>query len=149
VAEFKYGSLREKIAAEKKERLERYANFEAVYNEANRAGFAAGEAIKPRAMIVTSRSNPLDDSSPVEKAWHEPEGVCGFAWVKVVPGNCSFAKWLVKNKIVRGRAYAGGVDIWVSAHNQSMERKEAHARKMAEVLREKLGIKCYAESRMD
>jgi hypothetical protein len=30
-----------------------------------------------------------------------------------------------------------------------MERKEAHARKLADVLREKLGVKAYAESRMD
>lgn len=143
-----YGSLREKIAAESKARKERYANFEAVYNEANRAGFAAAEAMTPRAMVVASRSNPLDDSSPVEKAWYVADGVCGFAWVKIVPGSSSFAKWLVKNKLAKS-SYGGGVSIWISAHNQSMERKEAHARVIAEMLRAKLGVKAYAESRMD
>jgi hypothetical protein len=146
---YEYGSLREKIAAESKARKARYAEFEAVFNEANRAGFAAAEAMTPRAMVVASHANPLDDSSPVEKAWYVADGVCGFAWVKVVPGNSSFAKWLVKAGIAKGRAYGGGVSIWISAHNQSMERKETHARVMAEVLRAKLGIKAYAESRMD
>jgi hypothetical protein len=144
-----YGSLREKIAAESKARKERYAKFEEVFNEANRAGYAAAEAMTPRAMVVASHSNPLDDSSPVEKAWYVPDGVCGFAWVKVFPANSSFAKWLVKAGHAKGRAYGGGIDIWISAHNQSMERKEAHAAKMAEILREKLGVKAYAQSRMD
>lgn len=143
-----YGSLREKIAAESKARKARYAEFEVVFNEANRAGFAAGEAAKPAAMIVASHANPLDDSSAIEKAWHVPEGVCGFAWVKVIPGSSSFAKWLVKNKLAR-RAYGGGIDIWISAHGQSLERKEAHARAMAKILSEKLGVKAYADSRMD
>jgi hypothetical protein len=148
MSECKYGSLREKIAAEGKARKARYAEFEAVYNEANRAGFAAAEAMKPRAMVVASHSNPLDDSSPVEKAWYVADGVCGFAWVTIYPGNSSFAKWAVKNGVAK-KAYRGGVSIWISAHNQSMERKEAHARKLADVLREKLGVKAYAESRMD
>ena len=143
-----YGSLREKIAAEGKARKERYANFEVVFNEANRAGFAAGEAAKPAAMVVSSHANPLDDSSAVEKQWLVPDGVCGFAWVKVAPANCSFAKWLVKSKLAKG-SYGGGVSIWVSSHGQSYERKVAHASAMAKVLSEKLGVKCYADSRLD
>jgi hypothetical protein len=143
-----YGSLREKIAAEKGERSARYAKFAEVYGEANRAGFAAGEAAKPVPMMVSQLSNPLDDNSLPKAMWHAPEGVCGFAWVNVSPGNCSFAKWLVKNKLAR-KAYHGGVDIWISAHNQSMERKEAHARVMAAILKEKLGVSAYASSRMD
>ena len=146
--EFKYASLREKIAAEKIERKERYAKFEAVFNEANRAGFAAGEAAKPAAMIVSERASPLDDSSPVKNEWYVPDGVCGFAWVKVVPGSSSFAKWLVKNKLAKS-SYGGGVSIWISSHGQSLERKEAHARAMAKILSEKLGVKAYANSRMD
>lgn len=149
MSEVKYGSLREKIAAEKKERAARYANFEAVFNEANRAGFAAGEASKPAAMIVSQHANALDDNSAVEKQWLVPDGVCGFAWVKVKPANCSFAKWLIKSGNAKGRAYGGGIDIWISAHGQSYERKVAHASAMAKVLSEKLGIKCYADSRLD
>ena len=126
----------------------KYAKFEVAYDKAAAAGKAAGEARKPRAMIVSSHANPLDDNSAVEKAWYVADGVCGFAWVNVSPGNCSFAKWLVKNKLAR-KAYGGGVDIWVSAFGQSMERKEACAAAMADVLRNELGIKAYANSRMD
>jgi hypothetical protein len=143
-----YGSLREKIAAEKAERQARYAQFEAVFNEANRAGFAAGEAAKPVPMMVVEPSNPLNDASPPKAMWHAPEGACGFAWVSVSPGNCSFAKWLVKNKLAR-KGYYGGVEINVSAHGQSVERKEAHARVMAAMLAEKLGVKAYSNSRLD
>jgi hypothetical protein len=143
-----YGSLREKIAAEKVERLARYAKFEQAFNEANRAGFAAGEMSKPVPMVVSEHVNPLNDASAVKNQWFVGEGACGFAWVKVSPGNSSFAKWLVKNKLAR-KSYYGGVEISISAHGQSVERKEAHAREMARVLKEKLGVAAYAESRMD
>jgi hypothetical protein len=143
-----YGSLREKIAAEKGERLARYAKFEEAFNEANRAGFAAGEAAKPVAMMVSQLSNPLDDNSLPKAMWHVPEGVCGFAQVVVSPGNSSFAKWLSKNKLAR-KSYYGGVEISISAHGQSLERKEAHARVMANILKEKLGVNAYVNSRMD
>jgi hypothetical protein len=143
-----YGSLREKIAAEKIERQARYAKFEEAYNEANRAGFAAGEMSKPVPMMVVEHSDPLNDASLPKAMWHVPQGACGFAWVKVSPGNSSFAKWLVKNKLAR-KSYYGGVEISISAHGQSIERKEAHARAMATVLKEKLGINAYADSRLD
>jgi hypothetical protein len=144
-----YGSLREKIAAESAARRARYAQFEEVFNEANRAGFAAGEAMTPRAMIVSEHVNPLDDTSAVKRQWHASEGACGFASVKIRPGNGSFAKWLVKNGHAR-KGYYGGVEINISAHGQSIERKEAHARKMAEVLKAKLGLEfCFADSRLD
>jgi hypothetical protein len=94
-----------------------------------------------------SRSLPWSDD--VRAVWFEPEGLCGFAWVKVTPGNSSFAKWLLKQKIVSGGAYGGGVDIWVSAFGQSYERKDAYAQAMAKVLVEELGIKAYAQSRLD
>lgn len=148
VAAVEYGSLREKIAAELKARKERYAKFAAVYDKAAAAGKAAGEAAKPATMVVTQHADPLNDNSPAVKQWVAPEGMCGFAWVKVSPGNSSFAKWLVKNKIAR-KAYYGGVDIWISAFGQSIERKEACARAMAKVLVEELGIKAYADSRLD
>jgi hypothetical protein len=152
--EVQYGSLREKIAAESKARKERYAGFEAAYEKARKAGIAAGEAAKPRTMVVTQHANPANDASPAVQQWIEPEGMCGFAWVKVTPGSSSFAKWLVKNKIAR-KAYGGGVDIWISAFGQSVERKEACARAMAKVLVEELsemgfqGVNVYADSRLD
>jgi hypothetical protein len=145
-----YGSLREKIAAESAARKAKYAAFEAAYNKAAEAGKAAGEAAKPVAMMVVQPSNPLDDNSVPKAMWHVPEGACGFAWVNVSPGNSSFAKWLVKNKLAR-KAYGGGVDIWISAFNQSVERKEACANAMAKVLKEELGdgVQIYASSRLD
>ena len=106
-----YGSLREKIAAETKARKGRYAAFEGAYNKAAEAGKAAGEAATPRAMIVSEPSNPFATGYSVPKAmWHVPEGVWCFAWVKVGPGNSSFAKWLVKQKLARATS-EGGVKI--------------------------------------
>jgi len=146
-----YGSLREKIAAESQARKSKFAAFEAAYNKAAEAGRAAGEAKVPRPMMVVQPSNPLNDNSVPKAMWHVPEGVCGFAWVNVSPGNSSFAKWLVKNKLAR-KAYGGGVDIWISAFNQSVERKEACANAMAEVLKAEVGsnsLRIYASSRLD
>lgn len=143
-----YGSLREKIAAEKVARKAKYAAFEVAYAKAAAAGKAAGQAAKPQAMMVVEPSNPLNDNSAPKAMWHAPEGVCGFAWVTVSPGNCSFANWLKKNKLAR-KAYYGGVEIWISAFGQSMERKEACAYAMAKVLKEELGVNAYSGSRMD
>lgn len=146
-----YGSLREKIAAEKVARKAKYGAFEAAYAKAAEAGRAAGEAKVPQPMLVVQPSNPLNDNSVPKAMWHAPEGMCGFAWVNVSPGNSSFAKWLVKNKLAR-KAYGGGVDIWISAFNQSVERKEACAQAMASVLKAELGeskLSIYASSRLD
>lgn len=147
-----FNSLREKIAWEKQERADRYARFETLFNEAWAAGLAAGEAAVPTVMVVGSPSTPLgSDLDPTKPIYVEPEGPCGFAWVKVNPGNCSFAHWL--NKTDRGRtSYPKGVSIWISAHNQSYERKVAHARAMADVLTASPlleGVRIYAGGRLD
>jgi hypothetical protein len=146
-----YGSLREKIAAESEVRKAKYAAFEAAYNKAAEAGRAAGEAAKPRAMMVVQPSDPLNDNSVPKAMWHVPEGACGFAWVNVSPGNSPFANWLKKQKLAR-KAYVGGVEIWISAFNQSVERKEACAQAMARVLNEELAdskLRIYPGSRLD
>lgn len=136
-----FKTLREKIAHESTMRKQRAEIFRQVFDEANRAGFAAGEAVTPSVMGVRNEMTG--------QTWIDREGPCGFAWVRVRPGTSAFAKWLVKNGRAR-RAHAGGVDIWISAHEQSMERKSAHAVKMAEMLRAKLGIDgISAGSRMD
>lgn len=147
-----YGSLREKIAAEKAEREERYAAFAALFDEAWAAGLAAGEAAIPPVMIVGSPSTPLgNDIDPTKPIYVEHEGPCGFAWVKINPGTCSFARWLVK--VGKGRAsYPKGVQVWIGAHGQSLARKEAHASAMAAVLNASPlldGVRIYAGSRMD
>lgn len=123
------------------------AACEALYLKAYEAGAAAAAASVPTPMVVSEHANPLNDASPVKRSWFVSDGVCGFAWVKVRPGNSSFANWLKKNG--KGRPdYPSGVAINISAYNQSMERKEAHARAMAKVLSE-AGITAYADSRMD
>ena len=135
-----YASLREKIAAESAARRQRYTEFESLYNRAHEAGMAAGNATTPRPMVVSeSRSG---------QSWYVEDGLCGFAWVTVFPGNSSFAHWLKKNKDAR-KEYGGGVCAkWVSEFNQSVARKEAYAHAFAKVLRE-AGIKAYSGSRLD
>jgi hypothetical protein len=134
VAEFKAAGAKGKAA-----------QFEAAFAKAVAAGLEAGEASKPRPMVVQEM---LGMSPIVKQSWYEPEGMCGFAWVNVSPGNSPFANWLKKAGLAR-KAYGGGVDVWVSDFGQSVERKEACANAMAKVLKEELGVSAYASSRLD
>lgn len=134
-----YGSLREKIAAEKIEREERYAKFAEVTREAHKLGVAAAEDIVPTVMVVR------DDSTGQE--WQVEGGACGFAWVSVRPGNSSFAIWARKQGW--GQSSYMGTYLWVRHFGQSMERKQAYARAYAAHLQLALGIKASAGSRMD
>ena len=125
-----------------------HAEAQALFNKAHAAGMAAGEAVRPVPMQVVQRLHPLDDSSPVVKVY-EPvmDGVCGFAWVNIRPGNSSFANWLRKQG--KGhKGYYGGWEYWVGAFNQSLERKMAYADAFARIL-EEAGIQAYPGSRMD
>lgn len=127
----------------------------AIHAEAHAAGMKAGEGITPEPMYVVERANVLDDNSPIVKSY-EPimDGVCGFAWVNIKPGTCSFARWASKQPALRGggnlvhKSYYGGVDLWVGLFDQSMTRKKAYAGAYAQVLRDH-GIKAHAMSRMD
>ncbi len=118
------------------------SEMRALYEKAKAAGMAAGVAAIPVPMAV-SGGVPGEPA----KLWVEPEGACGFAWVKIRPGNSPFANWLKKNDIA-SKAYGGWVDIWIGDFNQSIARKEACARAMAKVLSEG-GINAYADSRLD
>ncbi len=110
--------------------------FAAVYKAADAAGKAAAEKCVPEPMYVSGYPKPVMD------------GVCGFAWVNVRPGNCAFANWLKKKGYAR-KAYAGGVEIWVSAYNQSMAKKEAYAYAFASVVNDSNVANAYGGSRMD
>ena len=128
--------------------MNRDREFERLYNDAMAAGRVAAAKTVPTPMAVQNARGLTDGFD-----WNRPyevvsDGVCGFAWVKVRPATSAFAKWLKKTGKVRNLAYTGGYDIWISDYNQSMQRKEAHAEAMAEVLRN-AGIKAYAQSRMD
>jgi hypothetical protein len=109
---------------------------------------AAGEACVPVPMQVVQHENPLDDNSPVVRAY-EPimDGSCGFAWIRF-PGNSSWAKWCAK-KNLSGDAYPTGKQIWVSQFNQSIARKEAYAYAFANVLTSHGIERVYAGSRDD
>ena len=134
-----FGSLKEKIAHEKAARAARDSAFEKLWAEASAAGYAAGDHMTPRAMIVTDC-----DGNPLEKVI---EGVCGFAWVRVKAANKGFGHWLLKTGRAK-RGYYGGAEIWIHAHNQSYERKLKHAQAMAHVLKE-AGVEAYASGRLD
>jgi len=110
-----------------------------LYHRADQAGREAAEAKVPTPMVVVGMQ---------EERYHVPQGVCGFAWVNVRPGGSSFARWLKKRGYAH-TSYDGGVDVWVSAYGQSMEKKEAYARGFAAVLRESGIEKAYSRSRMD
>jgi len=82
------------------------------------------------------------------KVYDMPDGLCGFAWVNIKPGNGKFAKWLKQHSLARPDSYYGGVCHWVSRYNQSYERKLAYASAFSEVLN-KHGIRAYPGSRLD
>ena len=121
-------------------------DYQAIYNEAHEAGIQAGKTVAVVPMTVQHRVDPFNDNSQVEQEWHEPEGACGFAWVKF-KGNSGFARWAKSNRLTMP-AYPSGMQIWVSEFGQSVQRKEAYAEAFAKVL-EKHGIKCFAQSRLD
>lgn len=142
-----YASLREKIAAETKARKERYAEFETLYAKAHEAGHAAAVAVNPVPMVVGEADGLSNRFKPGGQQWFVSEGVCGFAWIVVRPGNSSFARWLKKEKKA-SKDYYGGVSLWIRDYNQSMQRKEAYAHAFAGVLKA-AGIEAYGQSRLD
>lgn len=95
----------------------------------------------------TCKPTPMSVSDGVND-WYIPEGVCGFAWINIHPANCAAAKFAKKYYNARKNYSGGGVCIWVSDYNQSMELKEAYAEAFANVLRIN-GIDARAGSRMD
>lgn len=143
------------IADQQAEREARYETFEKIWLEAVEAGKRALAQTTPTPMVVQAHESPLDDNSPVVESWYEPQGACGFAWVKILPATCSFARWLKKNGHASS-AYGGGLSIWVHAGGQSVELKSAYAHAMAQILndhRDDLKMPAnayiYAQSRLD
>ena len=119
-----------------------------VWAKAHDAGHDAAEACKPRAMTVGTAKSLFDDSFDTSKpVYHEPEGVCGFAWVNW-KGNTSWGRWTASENLSRKDGYYGGQTYWIHDYGQSMERKQAYAHAFAAVLNEH-GIKATPMSRMD
>ena len=120
----------------------------ALLREARTAGLAAGDAATPTPMVVGTPTTPLgDDIDPDKQTYYVPDGVCGFAWVVIRPGNSSIAR-AAKKLGIGDSAYGGGMAVWIHDHGQSMERKQRHAAAYADVLRAK-GINATSQSRMD
>jgi hypothetical protein len=134
-----YSSLKEKIAAEKAERAQRYETYLKLYNDAQVAGYAAGDHMTPKPMGVVDPANGV--------AYLVNEGLCGFASVMVKGANKGFGHWLIKTGKAR-KAYYGGAELWIGAHGQSYERKTVHANAMVHVLREG-GVDCWVWNRLD
>ena len=142
--EKKFASLKEKIAAEKLERASKHESFAALYNKAQAVGFQAGETITPRPMGVVECDA---FGKPIGPTHIEYEGMCGFASVIVRKANSGLGHWLIKQGLAR-KSYYGGAEIWIHAHNQSYERKLAHANAMAFELGQG-GVDCYSSARLD
>ena len=132
-----YATLREKIAAEKAERVTRYAKYQEIIDQAYKAGIEAGKNARPIPMYVIDQGIPIDRID---------DGACGFAWV-AFPGNTSFGKWAKKQGLARSH-YPAGLCVWVTEFGQSVDRKEAFAGAYAKVLKDN-GIDAYASSRLD
>lgn len=127
-------------------------DWQKVYDKAHNSGMEAARNCVPTPMVVSSHSNPLDDSSPVVESYYVPQGPCGFAQINF-KGNTGFARWAKKENLC-DKSYSGGYYIWVGGQleefsgTQSMEIKEAYARAFAKVLNEN-GVKAYSSSRLD
>jgi hypothetical protein len=131
-----YTTLREKIAAEKSERIDRYKSFAEWSHDAHAAGMKAVQQLEVQPMIVRGGA----------RSYYVADGVCGFAWVSVSPANSSFGRWAKEHGW--RKAYGGGIQLWVGLFNQSMQRKSAYADAYAESLRSH-GIPARSGSRMD
>jgi hypothetical protein len=128
---------------------------EVIFRDADAAGKAAVEKLTVVPMVVGQEtslfSNKIDYSKPT---YYIEDGACGFAWVSVTPankGNTRAGKEersLLKRFGFRKNDYEKTHQLWISAYNQSIQKKEAYARAFAAVLREN-GFKAYADSRLD
>ena len=120
-----------------------------LWKKASDAGMTAARGHTPTPMVVAEHASPLNDASPVTKAWLVNEGACGFGWVKIRPANGRFAKWLLANGIAHRDEYAGGVNISAPASlGQSFERQQKWAYAAADVLRA-AGVNAYGHVWLD
>lgn len=126
------------MAKNKPSAAERGAKHKALHDKAHAAGLAAAEAHIPTPFGLTDGVNNFVLEG----------GACGFAWVVIRPGNCSYALWAKKNIPLTDKHYYGGVSTWCPLGTQSMTTKEEYCRAYAAVLSE-AGIKAHMGSRID
>ena len=149
----RWGELRAEQEAVKEARKQRAhikasknVGFQAIYDEAQKAGFKAGQEAIPAPMVVQEVG--LDDKPTAgSKEYYVSEGLCGFAWVNIT-GNSKFGRWVKDIGLGNHDSYYHGVTIWCGEFGQSIARKEAWAQAFAGVL-QKHGIEAYSQSRLD
>lgn len=123
-------------------------SYRALYAVAKREAQAAMAACTPTPMVVGHSATLFgNDVDPNQKRYFVEGGVCGFATVRVTPGNCALANWLKREGLARRSDY-GGVLISIAEGGQSLARKTAYGNALANVLRDS-GATVYCESRMD
>lgn len=126
--------------------------FEFVYEQANIKGMNAGCQYIPEPMIVGTPKTLFGNEIDYEKPIHYiSDGVCGFAWIELGHANHKFCKWLLKHNYAHKNISRAGITIWIHDHNQSLDKKTAHASAMAEYINLNIkGLKyCRVNSRMD
>jgi hypothetical protein len=134
---------------------DRDAQWRKIYNDADAAGKAAVAKLNVVPMIVGSPpdNDPLSDRiDPTKKTYFVADGVCGFAWISINPGNSPFANYCKRIGVAKkGGAGSGmgGAYIWVSDYTQSLQKKEAYANAFAKSCRDAGINRVYASSRMD
>lgn len=127
--------------------MKRNPIFHGILEQAQAAGREAGAACRPTPVAFVASGL---DNKPLPGAVPEvvDDGVCGFAWVHI-KGNTEFGRWASREGLAF-KDYPSGLLIRLEGdYNQSLERKEAHARAMAKVLRDNGISDAYAKSRMD
>lgn len=125
--------------------------YQRIHREACAAGDKAYEAVHADKYIAVQHANPLDDNSPITKAWtDDPFELFGFAWV-VLPGNTGFGRWLIKTGNGT-KHYGGGVGPWVR-RGTGYDRKVAWATAYAQHINEAgilpEGKTAYGTGRLD
>lgn len=124
----------EMLNNKKNQRERLYEAYARAATMAKKAGKEAGNKCVPVPMVVQQHADMFNDHSPVIKTY-EPvsDGVCGFGYVVVTPGNSSLAIWLKKHQDYF-HWYYGGMAFGVKEFGQSYERKMAYAKAYADVM---------------
>ena len=119
-----------------------------MFDYAHQKGLEAGREHKPQSVVFGSPSTPLGDDVDLSKPYDVvDDGVCGFAWVRILPGTCQAARF-AKEKWNGRKGHPSGVSVFCHEFNQSMERKYAYALAFATVLCD-YGFLAVPEARMD
>jgi len=83
-------------------------------------------------------------------AKHGDRDACGFAWITCYEkGSTKIGKALTKAGF--SKAYGSGLQMWnpSGSWTQCITAKEVGAQAAAKIISERLGVTCYAGSRMD